>query len=205
MKHYFLVTLFITLFFSSCQKTNIQLAKVGSSQLAEVDNYSSIYFNYDSVAHSLAVNDHNRISNTHWLFHIDKRLTMKVLLPTWRALLLKRSKSPHEEGAHEWYFTAFDTIKKKPALIDGSRLTFLETIHVKNALFLSSTGKTYCNDTLINTTAWFENRFLQHEKTVILIDPALSFQQWITHYSGLELLASKYKTTINVQLKMQHK
>jgi hypothetical protein len=94
--------------------------------------------------------------------------------------------------------------KKKPALIDGSCLLFSETIPVKNALFLDKNGKTYCNDSLVNAIAWFENQLSQHEKAVILIDPELSFQQWITHFSGLELLASKYKTTINVQLKMQH-
>ena len=202
MKNYLLI-LFLTCFLIiGCQKTQIQLAKVGSSSLQEVDNYSSIYFNFDSIRHKLIVNDHNRISNTHWLFHVDKRLKMKWLLPKWKELLLKRQKSPHEEIANDWYFTAFDTIKKRPALINGSQLSFLETNHIKDALFLDKNGSAYCNDLIVTTANWFENIQIRHENGVILIDPALTFQQWMRHWTNLEVLLNKQQITIHVQLKM---
>lgn len=122
MKQYILL-LILLVSIISCAKKQVQVPKVALQGEEEVANHSIIWFFYGENG-TLDLNEKNRISSTHWFFNIDKKLTLKELLPEVVRLRDKHNtKSPHNtEPMHNYYsyinkgnnhlsFYAFDSIQ----------------------------------------------------------------------------------------------
>ena len=83
----------------SCNKEDVQLPKADVSVMKELTDHSPIYMFYenDSIAD---VNKNNSISTTNWVFNIDKRLPLEIVIPEVMILQYKKKNSSHKkEGA----------------------------------------------------------------------------------------------------------
>lgn len=127
MKNY--ITLLLTFcLVVSCSDREVQLPHTTNNDITEVIDVSPIYMFYDETkSDSVDFNRRNMISTTNWLVNIDKRLTLKQILPHLQYLQEKR----HGDGMHtnenaKNYFTCFNPETKNLAFIE-----FTKTIYSK--------------------------------------------------------------------------
>jgi len=117
---YILSILLFTLFLNSCNKKTVLLAETTNTDITEVLDVSPVYLFYDeSQPNSTEFNHKNMISTTNWLVNIDKRLTLKQILPHLQYLQDKR----HGDGMHKNesaknYFTCSNTDIQNLAFIE---------------------------------------------------------------------------------------
>ena len=79
----------------------MQLPIIEIAGITEIQNHSSIWIFYDEQEgdETAILNKNNKIINTHWIFNIDKRLTMKTVVPHLSAMQENRDKdSMHKKG-----------------------------------------------------------------------------------------------------------
>lgn len=112
--------LIIFLFISCAKKQDVLLPKANVSIVKNVEDHSPIYIFFkteekDTIAE---VNRKNSIISTNWIFNIDKRLPLKLIIPEVIKLQeKKRSDSAHKnEKAHNYYSYA-DSVGKNLAFL----------------------------------------------------------------------------------------
>jgi hypothetical protein len=118
MKCFSVIVFFILL---SCgNKEAVLLPKAGITIVKNVEDHSPIYIFFrtkgkDTVAE---VNRKNEIISTNWIFNIDKRLPLRLVIPG----VIKLQEKKREEKAHknelaQNYYSYADTIGKNLAFI----------------------------------------------------------------------------------------
>ncbi|MBF7093201.1 hypothetical protein IUY40_16840 [Flavobacterium sp. ALJ2] len=118
MKYLSLILVFLLL---SCgNKEDVLLPKANVSVVKVVKDHSPIYIFFrtkgkDTLAE---VNRKNSIISTNWLFNIDKRLPLKLVIPEVMKLQeKKRADSAHKNEEAQNYYTYADTIGKNMAFL----------------------------------------------------------------------------------------
>jgi hypothetical protein len=118
MKYLSLIVVF--LFLSCGNKEDILLPKSDKTIVADVQDHSPIYIFYrtngkDTLAE---VNRKNSIITTNWIFNIDKRLPLRVVIPEVMKLQdKKRKEKAHKNEKAENYYSYADSIGKNMAFI----------------------------------------------------------------------------------------
>lgn len=107
--------LLISLALISCEhKKEIQLPKTTFSVLTAVEDHSPIYFFFEKKGSDtlVEVNRKNAISSTHWIFSVDKRLPLRLVVPQLQWLQAKKASSAHKsETAQNYFAYANDSLK----------------------------------------------------------------------------------------------
>lgn len=118
MKYCSLILLFIIL---SCgNKEDILLPKSNVTVVANVEDHSPIYIFFrtkekDTLAE---VNKKNEIISTNWIFNIDKRLPLRLVIPEVMKLQeKKRNEKAHKNEAAQNYYSYADSIGKNMAFL----------------------------------------------------------------------------------------
>jgi hypothetical protein len=127
MKRLFiLLSVFVLLI--SCTKKTVLLPETNSNEITEILDVSPIYMFYDeSKPDSTDFNRKNMISTTNWLVNIDKRLTLKQILPHLQYLQKKRSKDGmHKNENAKNYFTCSNLDIQNLAFIEFTDVVFHE-------------------------------------------------------------------------------
>jgi len=104
--------LFLTLFLLNCtEKKSVQLPEIQNASITEVLDVSPAYIFYNETQpDSTEFNRKNLIGTTNWLVNVDKRLTLKQVVPHLQYLQNKRNKaSMHKNENAKNYFTCNDT------------------------------------------------------------------------------------------------
>jgi hypothetical protein len=123
MKH-LLALILISICFS-CTKKVVQLPETTNQDITEVLDISPIYMFYDEETDSVEFNRKNMISTTNWLVNIDKRLTLKQILPHLQYLQDKRQgDGMHKNENARNYFTCNNTELKNLSFIEFTDLVF---------------------------------------------------------------------------------
>jgi biopolymer transport protein ExbD len=118
MKYLSLLSIF--LLFSCGNKEDILLPKSNVTIVKEIEDHSPIYIFFrkngkDTLA---AVNRKNEIISTNWIFNIDKRLPLRLVLPEVMKLQeKKRNEVAHKNEAAQNYYSYADSIGKNLAFI----------------------------------------------------------------------------------------
>ena len=88
----------------------MQLPEVDKTDIHDVLDVSPVYIFYDETQpDSTLLNRKNVISTTNWLVNVDKRLTLRQVVPHLQYLQEKRQKaSMHKNDAAKNYFTCND-------------------------------------------------------------------------------------------------
>ncbi|TRX11315.1 hypothetical protein [Flavobacterium gawalongense] len=118
MKYFSLIVLFT--FLSCGNKEDILLPKANTTIVKNVDDLSPIYIFFrtkekDTLAE---VNRKNEIISTNWIFNIDKRLPLRLVIPEVMKLQQKkREEKAHKNELAQNYYSYADTIGKNLAFI----------------------------------------------------------------------------------------
>jgi hypothetical protein len=124
MKRIVILISLLSLF--SCEDKQVLLPQVDHTVLAEIEDHSPIYmfFKTEKKDTLIDVNRKNSISSTKWIFNIDKRLPLRLVVPEVIKLQAKKEGSAHKSAASENYFSYSDSIQKQLAFIPFTKLTF---------------------------------------------------------------------------------
>lgn len=128
------LVLFVLLSFVSCQK-EVQLVQAVSTIDTMVVDHSPVYIFFekkgkDTVAE---VNRKNTIGTTNWIFNIDKRLPLKIVIPEIIKLQQKREgPQMHKNENAKNYYSYMDSVQKSLAF-----MSFKEIKYTYNSYFSS--------------------------------------------------------------------
>ncbi|APY11812.1 hypothetical protein BWZ22_11455 [Seonamhaeicola sp. S2-3] len=102
--------LFALVFIFSCNKKVVELPKINHSNITEIEDVSAAYLFYNETQpDSVELNRKNLISTTNWLVNVDKRLSLKQVIPHIKFLQEKKAKAGHKNEKAKNYFTCHDT------------------------------------------------------------------------------------------------
>jgi hypothetical protein len=134
MKNLFSLIIILILF--SCGKDKVvQLPEINHSKITEINDVSAAYLFYDETQiDSIELNRKNLISTTNWLVNVDKRLTLKQVIPQIKFLQDKKGNSSHKNEKAKNYFTCHDT-------------------SINNLGFIEFTDVIYYNNNMVNLIA----------------------------------------------------
>ena len=151
MKKY--LVLLIAFGIVSCEgKKEIQLPKADRTIIGDVKEHSPIYIFFkvegkDTIAD---VNRKNAIVSTNWIFNIDKRLPLKLVVPELIKLQAKKDKSIHKNEAAENYFSYANDKKKTLAFLPFASLKFkIEKPKSGVEIYFSKDDKVLVNKTIV--------------------------------------------------------
>lgn len=136
----------------SCKKEQVQLPKSDRTVLKDIKDHSPVYvfFKVNEKDTTIKVNRQNTISSTNWVFNIDKRLPLRLVIPEIIKLQEKKKNSSHKkEGAID-VFSYADSIGNNLAFIPFTGMQFridgkrkVENIIIENTSNFVFNGNTY--------------------------------------------------------------
>lgn len=202
------ITLIIFTFclFTSCNKRIVQLPETTNKDITDVIDVSPIYMFYDEENDSVEFNRKNMISTTNWLVNIDKRLTLKQILPHLQYLQEKR----HGDGMHtnenaKNYFTCNNTDLKNLSFIEFTDINYYEDYPNKDYeedkiyIYVHANGKTSSSNDTHNEYESFSTyidlkkeyfKNIPEIETILSFHEDLSFQNYIDIKSKLLAIKS---------------
>ncbi|WP_396173103.1 hypothetical protein [Flavobacterium sp.] len=124
----------VSFLFFSCQK-EVQLVKAGRTVDSTVVDHSPVYLFMETKGTDtiIDVNRKNTIGTTNWIFNIDKRLPLKLVIPEVIKLQQKREGAQlHKNEDAKNYFSYTDSVQKTLAF-----MSFKEISYAYNSYFSS--------------------------------------------------------------------
>ena len=120
-------SLVMVLVMISCShQEEMLLPKADKTIVKEVFDHSPIYLFFrvkgnDTLAE---LNRKNAIGTSNWIFNIDKRLPLKVVIPHLQFMQEKRKKGMHTNDKAENYFSYADRIGKNLAFLPFTKVAY---------------------------------------------------------------------------------
>jgi hypothetical protein len=120
-------TLILVFLLVSCNDKEVLLPQVATTIVADVKDHSPIYmfFTTEGKDTLVDVNRSNSISSTNWIFNIDKRLPLRLVIPELMKLQAKKESSVHKSETSENYFSYSDSIKKSLAFLPFTKVNYV--------------------------------------------------------------------------------
>ena len=125
MKYFSFIFLF--LFFSCAEKESVQLPLSNVTIVEKVTDLTPVYvfFKIEGKDTIADVNRKNTIISTNWVFNIDKRLPLKLVIPQVIKLQEKKRKdSDYKNELAQNYYTYMDSVKKNLAFISFEKVYY---------------------------------------------------------------------------------
>ena len=201
-----------------CSDKSVLLPEIQNATITEITDVSPAYIFYDETKpDSLELNKGNLIISTNWLINVDKRLTLKQVIPSIIELQEKKRNSSHKNESARNYYTCNDTSIKNLGFLDFTDVVYLtndgegekdlknnynflvtgaENGMMSINLGIDNLSKNYKIDEL--ESLFNENFLLEIENKVISFTfiQELTFQDYITFKSKFSKLKLE-NTTIN--------
>ena len=187
MKYFAL--LIAILLFSCATKEDVLLPKSNTSIVKDVQDLSPIYIFFkiegkDTIAD---VNRKNSIISTNWIFNIDKRLPLKLVIPEVMKLQeKKRAEKAHKNEKAENYYSYADSVGKNLAFLPFTKVYYAMEKPTNGDLVI--TFKKGSNIVLVNNEETKKEETLEHigriaffvkPKVYLLFDKNMSYQEYI--------------------------
>jgi len=197
MKYCTLIIIF--LLFSCEKKEDVLLPKSNITIVKDVEDHSPIYIFFkiegkDTIAD---VNRKNSIISTNWLFNIDKRLPLKLVIPEVIKLQeKKRADSAHKNENAENYYSYADSIGKNLAFLPFTKVYYkigkpeskFDIISFrKGSDLVSSNGLQIKKTEFIKE--FYAKKYEVTPNVVFLFDKNMSYQEYIQN----KILIGKFK------------
>lgn len=121
-----IVYVFLVSMFVSCSNKEVLLPQVDRTIATTVEDHSPIYMFFETKEKDTLVdlNRKNSISSTNWIFNIDKRLPLKLVIPEVIKMQAKKSGSMHNNAESQNYFSYSDSIQKKLAFVPFTKVIY---------------------------------------------------------------------------------
>lgn len=121
-----IVYAFLVLTLVSCNNKEVLLPQIDRTIVASIEDHSPIYMFFETKGKDTLVdlNRKNSISSTNWIFNIDKRLPLKLVIPEVIKMQAKKSGSMHNNAESQNYFSYSDSIHKKLAFVPFTNIIY---------------------------------------------------------------------------------
>lgn len=126
MRNYFLLLFIFSVF--ACQQQSVELPKLSEKGITDLYNTSQIWFFFEIIGNDTIakVNSKNKITNTHLIFNIDKKLKLKHILKPLQEIQEKiNANSIHKKEGMQQYFSYADTLNQEFSLYDFTGTSYL--------------------------------------------------------------------------------
>jgi len=185
MKKILVAFLLISLF--SCGKKEVQLPQLDETVVADVKDHSPIFMFFETNGNDtlVDVNRSNSISSTNWLFNIDKRLPLKLIIPEIQKLQAKKEKSSHKKEGSENYFTYMDGKKKVLAFLPvvGVEYRLGKAVLGMNTIYFTANGNIFFNNQELKETEldnYLNDLRIEHESEIFVgYDKNMDFEKYL--------------------------
>lgn len=185
MKKIALLLLALALY--SCNDKEVLLPQVDKTLVADVEDHSPVYlfFKTDGKDTLVEVNRKNTISSTNWIFNIDKRLPLRLVVPEVIQLQAKKEGSMHKSETSENYYSYSDSVHKKLAfmLFTSVRYQMAPPKAGENCLYFTKDDSIRLNTTAIakkDLQSILDHLTLEKEsKLYIAFDKKMSYGNYI--------------------------
>ncbi len=120
--------IFFIILLNSCNKKNVQLPLIEIDGIKEIQNHSSIWIFYKvgKDGASAVLNRNNKLLNTHWIYNIDRRLTMDKIVPILEEMQANRNKeSMHKKEGMLNYFSYANVASENISLVKFDTIIFI--------------------------------------------------------------------------------
>jgi hypothetical protein len=139
-------TLILVCFLFSCEeKKDVLLPKANLSIVKNVEDLSPIYifFKTDGKDTIADVNRKNSIISTNWIFNIDKRLPLRLVIPEVMKLQeKKRAEKAHKNEKAENYYSYADSVGKNLAFLPFTKVYYkMEIANNRSQLYFKKNGQ----------------------------------------------------------------
>lgn len=181
----------IILTYNSCSNKQVQLPIIDTEGIQEIQNHSSVWVFLETKGQdTLALlNKNNKLLNTHWIFNIDKRLTMHHIVP----LLQKMQENRNEDSMHKKegmlnYFSYADVSSNNISLLQFDPTKYIYSDNEYKAVLDKLTSYKMMeleldnNKIYLNNIEYFPNQLIQKIEESIGND-SLSKLQIILKYN----------------------
>ncbi|MRX40706.1 hypothetical protein GJU43_15570 [Flavobacterium sp. LC2016-23] len=142
MKYFSLII--VCILFSCEEKKDVLLPKANLSIVKNVEDLSPIYifFKTDGKDTIADVNRKNSIISTNWIFNIDKRLPLKLVIPEVMKLQeKKRAEKAHKNEKAENYYSYADSVGKNLAFLPFTKVYYkMEIANNRSQLYFKKNG-----------------------------------------------------------------
>lgn len=124
MKKILIIILAFTLF--SCNEKEVLLPEVDTTIVDKVENLSPIYIFFEAKGKDTIadLNRKNAISSTNFIFNIDKRLPLKLVLPEVIKAVAKKEASAHKDSTSQNYYSYSNIKKKQLAFVPFTKMNY---------------------------------------------------------------------------------
>ena len=184
MKKYLALIITVALF--SCEgNKDILLPKADKTIVADVQEHSPIYIFFkvegkDTIAD---VNRKNSIVSTNWIFNIDKRLPLRLVVPELIKLQAKKEGSMHKNEAAENFFSYANDVKKTMAFLPFTRVKYVIGKPLINSIHFGKNDLLKFNSQLLKKDelqGYINNLMNEHESEIFVsFDKNLSYDEYI--------------------------
>lgn len=158
-----LTTILFSLFLlvlNACSKKEVKLPLIDVDTTTEIQNHSSIWVFYgtENGEDQAELNKNNKITTTHWIFNIDRRLNMEALIPVLEQMQEERNRdSMHKKEGMLNYFSYANTLSSNISLCLFKQTWYQRTTPDLDAI--KDEEKGYCVFKLtIDDEDWFLDR-----------------------------------------------
>ena len=187
MKYFSLIAV---LFLISCgNKEDVLLPQSDTTVVKDVLDHSPIYmfFRTNEKDTLVDVNRNNSISTTNWIFNIDKRLPLRLVIPEVIKLQQKKKQGKvHKNELAENYYSYSDSIKKNMAFIAFTKAEYKMGKPKKDDFviaFKKGSDKVSLNGRYVKKTdllqEFFSIQFIIKPRFVIQFDKNMSYGEYI--------------------------
>lgn len=184
MKYFSLILVFLVI---SCgNKEDILLPKSDTTVVKNLEDLSPVYIFFrtkgkDTLAE---VNRKNTISTTNWIFHIDKRLPLRIVIPEIMKLQDKRRKdSAHKNEDAKDYYSYADSIGKNLAFLPFTNVYYkLERPKKGINVFFTKDEKILVDNVLVKENElqkYINNKNTSYQDVSYCFDENMSFGNYI--------------------------
>ncbi|GEC79409.1 hypothetical protein [Flavobacterium aquatile] len=124
MKKILIIIIAFTLF--SCNEKEVLLPEVDTTIVDKVENLSPIYIFFEAKGKDTIadLNRKNAISSTNFIFNIDKRLPLKLVLPEVIKAVAKKEASAHKDSTSQNYYSYSNIKKKQLAFVPFTKMNY---------------------------------------------------------------------------------
>ncbi len=180
----------LTLAIVSCQEQKVFVPQSDISLQTEVTNFTPVTFLYQEKDNNpqIEVKDKGIITQTEWIFEVDKRLPLKLVIPEIQRLQDKKIKKAEGKVLSN-YYTYMDTLTKQVAYMPFTKVSYqdaslqMEQNAEKLDVKVTREGLLFVNEKLLKNQTiaeYLKENFPQDKVTIYLaFDENLTFNKYL--------------------------
>ncbi|MGG7034200.1 MAG: hypothetical protein ACI7YS_03290 [Flavobacterium sp.] len=164
----------------SCGEKNVLLPKSNVTIVEKVEDLSPVYFFFKMEGKDtlVEINKKNMIGTTNWIFNIDKRLPLRLVIPEIMKLQTKRENGMHDNPLAQNYYSYADSIGKNLAFLPFTKVKYTMLKPKSSIVFVAKNGQFKIDNRFVNESELRE--YLKNNSNVVFgFDKNMNYGSYI--------------------------